>query len=129
MLRQISSSTAPVCTKVRAPFPRIFVSIVAVVLCASPLFAGPANQLPQQIDLARVQPLGQAAAHERLFGVRERDSSGLENEALKLTKLGIGDPLHFSSRLAGSRCLAAGLHLVLLDFRQRLHCDLPARHV
>ena len=57
MLRQIFSSTAPVCSKTRAPYSRNLASLVALALCASPLLAGPANQLSQQIDLARVQPL------------------------------------------------------------------------
>jgi Pro-kumamolisin, activation domain/Bacterial Ig-like domain (group 3) len=57
MLRQVYSSIVPVCSKARASFPRTLVSLVALALCTSPLFAGPANQLTQQIDLARVQPL------------------------------------------------------------------------
>src|SRR5579859_6276528 len=44
------------------------------------------------LDSAGVQPLGQAAAHQRLFGLAEGDSGRLEYEALKLAELGIRNP-------------------------------------
>ena len=52
-------------------------------------------------DLTDMQSLGQAAADERLLRTRQCDTRGLENEALKLTKLGIGERRHLHRDIRG----------------------------
>jgi hypothetical protein len=59
---------------------------------------------------AGVQPLRKPSAHERLLRVRECDSGRLEDEALKLPELSVGDSNH-SRRFAGTHALRFHHHL------------------